>query len=165
MHKGEVIARIADLASFRVAAKVSDVHSAKLIEGAPVRVRFDGQMLGGRLTQVYPTIENGSVKFEVELDEPRHVGLRNNLSVDVLVVTDSREGALRAPKGPYVQGGASGPVFVVDRSDPTFALRRNVRFGLSGYDKFEVLDGLTAGDEVIVSDMSDYLHLSRIDLK
>lgn len=165
VHKGEVIARIADLASFRVAAKVSDVHSAKLGEGAAVRVRFDGQMLGGRLTQVYPTIENGSVKFEVELDEPRHVGLRNNLSVDVLVVTDSREGALRAPKGPYVQGGAAEPVFVVDRSDPSFALRRNVRFGLSGYDKFEVLDGLAAGDEVIVSDMSDYLHLSRVDLK
>jgi hypothetical protein len=40
-----------------------------------------------------------------------------------------------------------------------------VRFGLSGYDSFEVLDGLAEGDEVILSDMRDYVHLSRVNLK
>ena len=165
VRKGEVIARIADLASFRVAAKVSDIHSAKLMAGMPVRVRLDGQTLSGRLAQVFPTIENGSVKFEVELDEPRHAGLRNNLTVDVLVLTAARQDVLRAPKGPYLQGGAAEPVFVVDRNDPSRALRRQVRLGLAGYDRYEVLDGLAEGDEVIVSDMRDYIHLSRLDLK
>jgi HlyD family secretion protein len=82
--------------------------------------------------------------------------------VDVLVVTDARANVLRAPKGPYAQGGASEPVFVV-RGD--HAVKRRVRFGLSGYDSFEVLDGLNEGDEVIVSDMRDYEHLSQVNLK
>jgi len=162
VRKGEVIARIADLDSFRVEASVSDVHSSALRAGEAVRVMLDGQPLSGRLAQVNPTIVNGTVKFTVDLDDKRNSKLRNNLSVDVLVVTDSRAKALRAPKGPYAQGGAIEPVFVVAGDH---AVRRNVRFGLSGYDRFEVLDGLREGDEVIVSDMRDYIQLSRLNLK
>jgi HlyD family secretion protein len=162
VRKGDVIARIADLDSFRVEATVSDVHSSALHPGEAVRVMLDGQPLTGRLAQVYPTIENGTVKFTADLDDKRNPKLRNNLSVDVLVVTDSRSNVLRVSKGPYAQGGAAAPVFVVQGDH---ASRRNVRFGISGYEHFEVLDGLAEGDEVILSDMRDYVHLSRVNLK
>jgi HlyD family secretion protein len=162
VRKGDVIARIADLDSFRVEATVSDVHSSALHPGEAVRVMLDGQPLSGRLAQVYPTIENGTVKLTADLDDKRNPKLRNNLSVDVLVVTDSRANVLRVPKGPYAQGGAAVPVFVIQGDHAT---KRTVRFGLSGYDSFEVLDGLAEGDEVILSDMRDYVHLSRVNLK
>jgi HlyD family secretion protein len=162
VRKGDVIARIADLDSFRVEATVSDVHSSALHPGEPVRVMLEGQPLSGRLAQVYPTIENGTVKLTADLDDKRNPKLRNNLSVDVLVVTDSRTNVLRVPKGPYAQGGAAVPVFVIQGDHAT---KRTVRFGLSGYDSFEVLDGLAEGDEVILSDMRDYVHLSRVNLK
>jgi HlyD family secretion protein len=162
IHRGEVVARIADLDSFRVEATVSDVHSSSLSPGLPVRVMVDGQPLAGRLDNVYPTIENGAVKFAVSLDDARHPKLRNNLRVDVLVVTASRASTLRLPKGPFSQGRAAESVFVV-RGD--HALRRTVHFGVSGYDHIEVLDGLSEGEEVILSDMSDYDHLELLSLK
>lgn len=165
LRKGEVIARIADLEAFRVEAKVSDVHASRLRAGEAARVMVDGEALGGRLAQVLPTIESGTLKFVVELDDPRHAKLRNNLSVDVLVVYETRPDVLRAPRGPYASGGLVQPVFVVDAGNGRSALRRSVRFGLAGRDRFEVLDGLAAGDEVIVSDMSEQIHLSRINLK
>jgi len=162
VQRGEVIARIADLDSFRVEATVSDVHSSRLHAGQTVRVMLDGERLTGRLSTIDPTIENGAVKFKVDLDDARNPKLRNNLRVDVLVVTDSRADALRVPKGPFAQGEGTDEVFVVagDR-----ALRRPVRFGLVGYDVLEVVDGLAVGDEVIVSDMKDYSHLDQIKLK
>jgi len=162
VRRGDVIARIADLDSFRVEATVSDVHSSALHTGEAVRVMLDGQPLSGHLAQVNPTIENGTVKFTVDLDDKRNPKLRNNLSVDVLVVTDSRANALRVSKGPYAQGGAAVPVFVVQGDHAT---RRTVRFGISGYEHFEVLEGLAEGDEVVLSDMRDYVHLSRVNLK
>jgi HlyD family secretion protein len=162
IRTGEVIARIADLDSFRVEATVSDVHSSRLAPGLPVRVMIDGQPLTGRLATVYPTIENGAVKFAVDLDDARHPKLRNALRADVLVVTASRAGALRVPKGPFSKGGAVEPVFVVDGGR---AVRRNVRFGVTGYDHYEVLDGLSEGEEAILSDMSDYAHLQQVSLR
>jgi HlyD family secretion protein len=162
VQRGDVIARIADLDSFRVEATVSDVHASSLHPGQAVRVVVDEKPLAGRLAEIDPTIENGAVKFKVDLDEPRNPKLRNNLSVDVLVVTDSRANALRVPKGPFAQGGPADPVFVLQGDH---AVRRTVRFGISGYDHYEVLDGLAAGDEVILSDMKDYVRLERVNLK
>ncbi|HYO15002.1 MAG TPA: HlyD family efflux transporter periplasmic adaptor subunit [Thermoanaerobaculia bacterium] len=160
--RGEVIARIADLDSFRVEATVSDIHSARLHPGQPVRVVVDGEPLPGRLASIDPTIENGAVRFQVDLADPRHRKLRNNLSVDVLVVTESRRDTLRVPKGPFAQGTGADEVFVVQGDR---AVRRTARFGVSGYDHYEVLDGLAAGDEVVLSDMSDYEHLEQVKLK
>jgi hypothetical protein len=37
-----------------------------------------------------------------------------------------------------------------------------VRLGLAGRDHVEVLDGLRPGQEVILSDMSQYLHLEEV---
>ncbi|HWM92669.1 MAG TPA: HlyD family efflux transporter periplasmic adaptor subunit [Thermoanaerobaculia bacterium] len=162
IRTGEVIARIADLDSFRVEATVSDVHSSRLTPGLPVRVMIDGQPLNGRLATVYPTIENGAVKFAVDLHDARHPKLRNALRVDVLVVTASRTGALRVPKGPFSQGSAAESVFVVDGDH---AVRRSARFGVAGYEHYEVLDGLAEGEEVILSDMSDYAHLEQVSLR
>lgn len=162
VQRGEVIARIADLDSFRVEATVSDVHASRLRPGLPVRVVLDGKPLAGRLSQVYPTIENGAVKFTADLDQPRHPGLRNNLGVDVLVVTDSRSSTLRVPQGPFVTGGVIQKVFVLDGNR---AVRRDVRLGVSGYEHFEVLDGLAEGDEVILSDMRDHMHLEQIKIE
>ncbi len=160
--RGQVIARIADLDSFRVEATVSDVHSSRLHAGQPVRVMLDGKPLAGRLAAIDPTIENGAVKFQVDLDDARHPKLRNNLRLDVLVVTDARASTLRIPKGPFGQGGAAERVFVVERDH---AVRRSVRFGLSGYDFYEVLDGLAPGEEVILSDMRDFEDLERVKVK
>ncbi len=47
-------------------------------------------------------------------------------------------------------------MFVVEGSR---ARRTDARFGLTGREFLEVLDGLQEGDEVIVSDTQDYLHL------
>jgi HlyD family secretion protein len=162
VQRGEVIARIADLDSFRIEATVSDVHASRLRPGLPVRVMLDGRPLAGRLSQVYPTIENGAVKFTTDLDEPRNPGLRNNLGVDVLVVTDSRASTLRVPQGPFVTGGVIQKVFVLEGDR---AVRRDVRLGVSGYEHFEVLDGLAEGDEVILSDMRDHVHLEQIKIE
>ncbi|HEX3555510.1 MAG TPA: HlyD family efflux transporter periplasmic adaptor subunit [Thermoanaerobaculia bacterium] len=162
VRRGDVIARIADLDSFRVEATVSDVHSSRLHAGQPVRVMVDDKPLTGRLAQIDPTIENGAIKFKVDLDDARNPKLRNALRVDVLAVTDARANAVRVPKGPFAQGGAAEPVFVIQGDH---AVRRTVRFGISGYDSYEVLDGLIPGEEVVLSDMKDYAHLQRVNLK
>ncbi|HSS76489.1 MAG TPA: HlyD family efflux transporter periplasmic adaptor subunit [Thermoanaerobaculia bacterium] len=162
VRRGDVIARIADLDSFRVEASVSDVHSSSLHAGQPVRVKLDEQTLDGRLASIDPTIENGAVKFKVDLADARNPRLRNALRVDVLVVTDARMNALRVPKGPFAQGGQTEPVFVVQGDH---AVRRRARLGLTGYEFYEVIDGLAPGEVVIVSDMKDYTHLERVNLK
>jgi HlyD family secretion protein len=45
------------------------------------------------------------------------------------------------------------------------AIKTPVRLGISSADYFEVIQGLVEGDEVIISDMSDYMHVKEVALK
>lgn len=162
IHKGDVVARIADLGSFRVDATVSDVHARRLAVGLPVSVKVDGDALEGVVSNVLPTIQNGAITFSVALKEPSSPLLRSNLRVDVLVVTGRREQALSVKKGPGVEGEATRAVFVVQGDR---ALRTPVRVGLSGLASCEVVEGLREGDEVVLSDMTDYMHLSEVRIR
>jgi hypothetical protein len=45
------------------------------------------------------------------------------------------------------------------------AERRTVRIGLIGADTCEILSGLQDGDEVIISNMNDYQHLTSVAIK
>jgi HlyD family secretion protein len=88
--------------------------------------------------------------------------LRPNLRVEAFIVTGHRDRALRVRKGPSTGGEGYQQVFVV-RGDRAERLR--VRFGIASFDFVEIVEGLVAGDEVIVSDMTDYQHLTSIRLR
>ncbi|HLJ25919.1 MAG TPA: hypothetical protein VKY85_04360 [Candidatus Angelobacter sp.] len=47
----------------------------------------------------------------------------------------------------------------------TEAVRVNVRLGRSSVDAVEVLDGLSVGDKVILSDMSNWENVDRIHIR
>lgn len=40
-----------------------------------------------------------------------------------------------------------------------------MRLGLRGFDEIEILSGLDEGDEVVISDVRDYLHLKEIEIR
>lgn len=163
VRRGDVIARIADLRSFRVDATVPDVHAKELALGMPVIVRLnDDDSLEGRISAIHPKIENGVMTFTVSLvDKSNHL-LRSNQRVDVLVVLQRKARALRLKKGPFTEGDGYRQAFVV-RGDR--AVRTPIGLGIASFDEFEVVSGLADGDEVIISDMRDYLHLREINIK
>jgi HlyD family secretion protein len=163
VRRGDVIARVADLRSFRVDATVPDVQGIRIRAGAPVIIRTGDVEIRGQVAAVSPTVENGQLHFAVSLEEPSHAALRPSLNVDTLVVTDRRPHTLIVRQGPFTDNtGTRGDVFVI-RGD--HAVRTNVQFGLRGYETLEVLSGLRAGDEVIISDMRDYLHLQEVGIR
>ena len=162
VHRGEVIARIADLTSFRIDAQVSDVHSGRIHTGMPVNVVVNAVTLHGSISEVQPNVENDVVRFTVSLDEPSHTSLRPNMRVDVLVVTDRRPQTLTVRQGQFVTGAATADVFVIRDGH---ARRTSARWGVRGFDTIEVISGLEEGDEVILSDMKDYQHLEQLEVR
>ena len=161
VRKGDIVARIADLSAYRVIAQVSDVHSSRIGAGMRVNVKLDGETLPGTIESVDPRIENGVMKFYVTLDQPSHPRLRNNLRVDVSVVTGRRAETLVVRRGALGRSSAS-QAFVVRGND---AVRVPVRFGLAGDDAIEIAEGLREGEEVVISDMSEYADVANVRLK
>lgn len=161
IRRGDILARIADLSTFRVSATISDIHAARLSAGQRARVKLDDATIAGTIESIDPRIDNGVVRFFVTLDEPAHPKLRNNLRADVAIVTSHRTGVLSARRGRL--GENSEHYAFVVREDEL--VRVPVRFGIAGDEKIEIVSGLREGDEVVISDMSDSMRVERLKLK
>ncbi len=162
VQKGAVLARIADLRSFRVEATVSDVHANRLSAGQPVKVKINEDYLEGAVARINPTVTNGVITLVVGLEDKSNDLLRSNLRVDVLVATERRGKVLRIKKGPFASGEGMRDVFVI-RGDT--AVKTQARFGIASFEHYEVVQGLLEGDEVIISDMTDFMHVKEVKLK
>jgi HlyD family secretion protein len=164
IHRGEIIARTADLNSFRVEATVSDIHATRIRVGLPVKVKVNEEnYLQGSIIRILPTIENGVVNMEVSLEERSSPLLRSNLRVDVYVITARKENVLRIKKGLFINGGEGEHEVFVIHDD--VALKTPVRIGMSSFEYYEVVEGLKEGDEVIISEMKDYVHLKEVKVR
>jgi HlyD family secretion protein len=162
VRRGDPLARVARPDAFRVEGTISDVHVARLAPGMPVRIVAAERALDGTVAAVLPAIEGGAAKFLVDLAQPSDPELRQNLRVDVHVVAAAKDGVPSVPRGPFAVGGTSQPVFVVDGDR---LVRRQVRFGLMGFDRLEIADGVALGVEIVLSDMQDYAHLESVRLR
>lgn len=162
VSQGDELARVADLSAFRVEATVSDVHSSRLNPGQQAIISSGDTTLRGTVSNVLPTVDNGIITLEVVLDKPDHPLLRHNLRVDVHIVTAHEPDTARVARGSYVNVDGRPAVFVV-RGER--AVRTPVRFGITSFDQYQVLEGLDPGDEVIVSDMSHRAHATEVRLR
>lgn len=160
--QGEVIARVADLGSFRVEATLSDVHAGRLTPGLPARVRVNEAMLDGAITSILPTIKDGVMTMVIGLKDKANANLRSNLRVDVYVVSGHKDRTLKIKRGPGIPGEGTHDVFVIRGGH---ALKTPVQIGLSSFEESEVVAGLMEGDEVIISDMTDYMARKEIRVR
>ncbi len=162
VNKGDVIARIADLNSFKVEARISEIHAAKLKTGNPVNIRVNETSLRGIIVNIRPTIEKGIITFIVKLNDKKHASLRSNLRVDVFVITSMVENVVRVKNGPFINGSGEQEIFVIDGDK---AIRKSVNVGAINFDYAEMKNNIKPGDKIIISNMEEYIHQEKIDLE
>ena len=163
VRRGDTVARIADFSSFRVDASVSDVHAGRVRPGTPVLVTIrEDARLDGTITEVAPSVEGGVVRFRVALRARSHPALRADMDVDVFIITDRKARTLKVARGPYDDGAPRTSTFVLEGNR---AVRREVALGLRGSRDVEVVGGLDEGEEIVVSDVRDYLHLEELEVR
>lgn len=162
IREGDILARIADLGSFKVAGTISDNYLDQLHAGMPAIVRFNDTQLRGHIVNVYPSVQNGIVSYDVQFDERNNKQLRPNMKVDVYLVTAAHSKVMRIANGPAFKGVGAQDVFVVNGDK---AERRTVHLGLSNFDFVEIKDGVKPGDVLISSDMGEYKNAQQITIK
>lgn len=159
---GEVLVKIADLNSYKVAAKIPDIHISRLQIGTPVIVRINDRNLRGKISSIDPTIKNNSVDFSVELEEKNFKELRSNMTAEVFVITAEHKNVVTVENGAFYNGSKKIKAFVVENGT---AYRRDIEVGLTNFDRIEIVSGITAGEKVIISDTKEFEHRKEIKIK
>jgi HlyD family secretion protein len=160
--EGAALAIIAAEVAFGIEATVSDFYAPLLKPGQRVRVRASTKTFGGRVNRILPTDDASRLMLFIDLDDPAVDHLYANLRVDADVVIERKPNVLQVRRGPAIEDGGGGQVYVIDGDR---AVRKAVRFGLRGAQQMEILGGLAAGDRIIVSDMQSWQGLSQIRIR
>jgi Cu(I)/Ag(I) efflux system membrane fusion protein len=151
---GEEMFRLADLGKIWVIADVAEQDIGTIEIGAHATVRFRAfpdQAFDGRVTFVLHELESatrtGKVRIEVANLDHR---IKHEMFADVQIDVGAGEPArLAVPTSAVIDSG-NRQVIIVDRGEGRFE-PRPVKLGLRGDGFIEVLEGLKAGEKIVVS--------------
>ncbi|WP_316750516.1 efflux RND transporter periplasmic adaptor subunit [Pedobacter gandavensis] len=162
VQPGEVLARIADLSSFKVKGVISDQNIDLLKNGMIAIIRIGDHQVRGKVVNIYPAVQNATVSFDIKPDSSHHKLFRPNLKADVFLVTDEQQQVLRVSNGPAFLGTPAQFIYVLKNG---VASKKNVQIGLSNFDFVELKDQVKEGDVVITSDMRAFKNSDQITIK
>lgn len=162
VSEGESLVRIADLSSFKVHGNISDNYLDQLHNGMTAIVRINETNIRGTVVNIYPSVQNGIVSFDIQLDERNNKLLRPNMKTDVYLVTAMHNNVMRVANGPAFRGPSTQDIFVLNNGK---AKRRRVHIGMTNFDYVEIKDNVKPGDVIITSDMKDYVNSKEVEIK
>ena len=160
--QGEKVAIVSDLSHFKIEGEIADTYGDRIAAGSRAVVKVGKEELAGTVTDVTPLSKNGVMSFSVRLEQDNHKRLRSGLKTDVYVLTAVKDSVMRIANGSYYVGPGEYELFVRSGNE---LLKRKVQLGDSNYELVEVVSGLKPGDQVVVSDMSNYKNKRKMKLE
>lgn len=161
--EGTQIAVISDLSHFKVEGEIADTYGDRVAAGGRAIVKIGSEKLEGQVSSVTPLSKNGVISFTVQLEDDSNRRLRSGLKTDVYVMNAVKEDVMRVAKASYYVGRGEYDLFVRDGEGQL--VKRKVQLGDSNFEYVEVVSGLKPGDQVVVSDMSQYKNKNKLKLK
>jgi HlyD family secretion protein len=161
---GQPLARVVEPGRLMAVLRVPETQARDVTVGQPVAVDTRNGIVPGVVRRIDPSVQQGAVAVEIALTGELPLGARPDLSVEGTVQVDRIEETLFVGRPAYGQANSMVSVWkVVDGG--RHAVRVPVRLGLSSVNTIEVIDGLSPGDVVILSDLSAYDAHERIRLR
>jgi len=149
---GVGVVRIVNLSDLKIMAKVSDTYAASIKKGDEVIIKFPDlkKEYKARITFVSTTVDPLSRTFTIEANLPSSKDIKPNMMAQVQINDATSKSALAIDQN-YVQSTEKGNVVyvAVTEGNKKVAKAREVKTGLSYNGKVEILEGLTAGDQLI----------------
>ena len=153
VQPGQTLMQLAADGEIQIALQIDEKNLAKLALGQSALGSADAypaQRFDAELVYINPAVDasRGSVEVKLRvLDAPAY--LRQDMTVSVDILTAHRPSTLVMPTGALRDATSATPWVLVVRQH--HLVRQAVKLGLLGDDRVEVLDGLAAGEPVILA--------------
>jgi HlyD family secretion protein len=158
------VARVADPKRLKAEIKIAETQARDVAIGQKAIVDTRNGVVKGHISRIDPSVQNGTVTVDVAIDDALPQGARPDLSVDGTIELENLKDVLYVGRPVRGQPDTTIELFkIVD--DGSEAVRVSVTVGRSSVNAIEILQGLKAGDKVILSDMSAWNAFDRIRLR
>jgi HlyD family secretion protein len=161
---GTILARITNPKKLKAQLKVPEIQARDVIIGLPTEVDTYNGTVTGKVSRIDPTVMEGNVTVDVTLSGELPEGARPDLSVVGTIEIERLNDIIYVGRPVFASNQSTVELFKLVE-DGRFAVRSRVQLGRSSVSTIEVIEGLMPGDEIILSDMSQWDENDRIRLK
>lgn len=145
------VATIVNMDNVEVEFNVAESLINKIKTGDQVQVKVaavSNEPFTGKVKSISPVVNQQTKQFTVKITLDNKNGLlKPGMFAQVYLVTDQAENALQIPKEAIITANGNPYVFVMKEGR---AVKRPVTLGLENVKLIQVVEGLTAGEEIIV---------------
>jgi HlyD family secretion protein len=142
---------VVDLTALEVEFRVAESYAADLAPDMRAEIDYAGRKYPGVITNISPEVQQSEVRGRVRFADTVPPGVRQNQRVNVRLVLDQRENALKVERGAFADAGSFAYVVVDD-----MARRRPIQIGVMSMGEVEILSGLNEGENIVVSSVEDF---------
>ena len=160
---GTNLARVGDPTRLMAQLRIAETQARDIVEGQPAAVDTRNGVIPGHVIRIDPSVQQGTVTVDVALDGELPRGARPDLTVDGTIELERLENVIYVGRPVFGQEQSVVILFKLD-PDSDDAVRTRVSLGRASVSFIEVLDGLQPGDQVVLSDMSQWDTFDRVRL-
>ncbi len=162
--QGTILAKITNPNRLKAQLKVPEVQARDVRIGRKAEIDTYNGKIPGKVSRVDPTVMEGNVTVDVTLNGDLPDGARPGKSVVGTVEIERLDDILYVGRPVFASSESVVELFKLIE-DGKYAIRSRVELGRSSVSTIEVIEGLAVGDEIILSDMSQWDEHEKIRLK
>lgn len=152
---------VVDLGAFEIEFQVPETYGDDLGIGMDAEITYGGKRYAAAVSALSPEVKEGQVTGRLRFADEVPQGMRQNQRVAARIVIEARDHVLKVPRGPFLDSGGGGLAYVIDGD---LATRRSIRTGSTSVAEVEILEGLAAGDRIIVSNLGELARVETLRL-
>ncbi len=160
--KNQSIITIVDLTAFGVEMEIPEIYAGVLQTNLPTIVNYNGKDYKGQLSLLSPEIVNNKFEARAKFIEIPDAELKQRQRVSVKILISKKDDAIKVQRGPFVDSGGGKFAY---RVDGNIAEIIPIKLGELGSSEVEILQGVRAGDKIIISGTEVFNNASKVLLR
>lgn len=161
---GKMIGRINVMTGHKIEANIDEHYIDRVVAGLSGEFQRQDSTYMLRVRKVYPDVRESKFQTDFDFVGAKPDNIRNGQSYYINLELGESTESILLPRGAFFTSTGGTWIFVVD-PDGKNATRRPIRIGRQNPQYYEVIEGLQAGEKVIVSGYEQFGNADKIILK
>lgn len=146
---GTKVGQINSLNSYKVEAQIDEHYIDRVVAGLEAQFERQNESYSAAIRKVYPEVRDGKFKADFKFIGEQPANIRTGQTYYLSLQLGRSEEAVFIPRGTFYRNTGGQWIYVVDKEGGK-AVKRNIKIGRQNPQYYEVLEGLTPGERVIV---------------
>jgi len=157
---GGLVAKIADPKSLFAEVQLSELNISDVALGQTAVIDTRNGLVSGEVMRIDPNVNNGNVQVDIKILETLPKNARPDLSITGKIHVAELTNTLYVQRPAFVRANASSSLYLLDEQG--YARKVMVKLGKGSVNQIQVLSGLQAGDEIVLSDTNNWQKYSIV---